>query len=98
LIHKFARSGFVLIMRHAFRQGGRIVICNFSIREDSGYCTRINPGDPIFMKFGSSWQHAVIVTDKSSSCYSPSNILVNSHTSYYKRTPLTAFNCQRQEL
>lgn len=58
----------------------------------TSFCTNIKPGDPIFMKSGSAWQHAVIVSTKSSPCYSPSNILVDSHTPYNKKTPLSTFS------
>ena len=58
----------------------------------TSFCTNIKPFDPIFMMSGSTWQHAVIVSSKSSPCYSPNNILVDSHTSYYKQTPLPTFS------
>lgn len=54
-------------------------------------CSSIFPGDPILMKSGSTWQHVVIVSSKSYPC-SFSNILVDSHTSYYKKQPLTTWS------
>ncbi len=56
------------------------------------FCTSISAGDPIFIKSGSTWTHAVIVSFIVPPCYAPNNILVDSHTSYYKRTPLTTFS------
>lgn len=58
----------------------------------SSFCTSINPGDPIFMKSGSDWAHAVIVYSKSSPCTSPSNIRVNSHNSYKRNEPLPTWS------
>jgi len=58
----------------------------------SSLCTSINPGDPIFMKQGSSWAHTVIVYSKSSPCTSPSYIRVNSHNSYRRNEPLTTWS------
>lgn len=55
-------------------------------------CTGINPGDPIFMKQGSSWAHTVIVYSKSSPCTSPNNIKVNSHNSYRRNEPLSTWS------
>lgn len=60
--------------------------------ESNSFCTSINPGDPIFMKSGSTWTHAVIVYSKSSPCTSPSNIRVNSHNSYKRNEPLTTWS------
>jgi hypothetical protein len=40
------------------------------------------------MQSGSTWQHVVIVSSKSYPC-SFSKILVDSHTAYYKKQPLT---------
>jgi len=58
----------------------------------SSFCTSINPGDPIFMKSGANWAHAVIVYSKSSPCTSPNNIRVNSHNSYMRNEPLPTWS------
>jgi hypothetical protein len=52
------------------------------------FCSYLNPGDPIFMKSGANWAHAVIVYTKSSPCTSPNNIRVNSHDSNKQNEPL----------
>lgn len=58
----------------------------------NSFCTSINPGDPIFMKSGSNWAHAVIVYSKSSPCTSPNNIRVNSHNAYKRNEPLPTWS------
>lgn len=52
------------------------------------FCSYLKPGDPIFMKFGGSWAHSVIVYSKANPCTSPNNITVNSHNSYLRNEPL----------
>lgn len=50
--------------------------------------TSVSPGDPIFMKSGSSWAHAVIVYSIDSPCLNPYSIRVNSHNAYKRNEPL----------
>ena len=40
----------------------------------------LSPGDIIFMKDGSAWQHAVIVSDIIGSCNNATNIVVDGHS------------------
>lgn len=56
------------------------------------FCSYLNSGDPIFMKSGSNWAHAVIVYSKSSPCTSPNNIRVNSHNAYKRNEPLPTWS------
>ncbi len=51
----------------------------------------LSPGDVIFMKAGSEWQHAVIVSDIIGSCNNATNIIIDSH-SPYAQIPLSNFS------
>jgi hypothetical protein len=53
----------------------------------------LSKGDPITMKKNGQWRHAVIVSQiLSGNCNDPAKVLVDSHTDYYKREPLTRWS------